>query len=137
MQSIAAATTSPADRDRRCVADAADARQRANGLIEHLRSRASNVDAKRRISDESIAEINDVGLFRISAPRMFGGSQLGISPLIETVATIASGCGSTGWVYAVLAGHNWAVGLFPAEAQREVFSDRDALVASIVRLGGT
>ena len=67
---------------------------------------------------------------------MFGGSQLGIAPLIQTVATIASGCGSTGWVYAVLSGHNWAVGLFPVEAQREVFSDPDALVASIVRLGG-
>jgi 3-hydroxy-9,10-secoandrosta-1,3,5(10)-triene-9,17-dione monooxygenase len=131
-----APTASTADRNARSVADLAEALAKAGGLIERLRARAADVDTKRRISDESIAEINDAGLFRISAPRMFGGSQLGILPLIRTVATIASGCGSTGWVYAVLSGHNWAVGLFPIEAQREVFSDPHALVASIVRAGG-
>ena len=136
MASGAAVLPSPAEDPRRLVAGLEDALERANGLVERLRARAADVDAKRLISDESIAEINDTGLFRISAPRMFGGSQLGISPLIQTVATIASGCGSTGWVYAVLSGHNWAVGLFPIEAQREVFSNPDALVASIVRLGG-
>jgi alkylation response protein AidB-like acyl-CoA dehydrogenase len=134
--SLAAVSSSPAAGNGRSVAGLAQALERANDLVERLRARAADVDAKRRIPDESIAEINDAGLFRISAPRMFGGSQLGISPLIQTVATIASGCGSTGWVYAVLSGHNWAVGLFPVEAQREVFSDPDALVASIVRLGG-
>jgi alkylation response protein AidB-like acyl-CoA dehydrogenase len=120
----------------RILSGAADAVGRARELVERLRARAAKVDAERRIADETIAEINATGLFRISAPRMFGGSQLGIAPLVETVAVIASGCGSTGWVYAVLAGHNWAVGLFPAEAQREIYSDPDALVASIVRLGG-
>jgi 3-hydroxy-9,10-secoandrosta-1,3,5(10)-triene-9,17-dione monooxygenase len=134
--SLAAVSSSPAAGNGRSVAGLAQALERANDLVERLRARAADVDAKRRIPDESIAEINHTGLFRISAPRMFGGSQLGISPLIQTVATIASGCGSTGWVYAVLSGHNWAVGLFPVEAQREVFSDPDALVASIVRLGG-
>jgi alkylation response protein AidB-like acyl-CoA dehydrogenase len=134
--SIAAVSPSPAAANIHSVAGLAQALDRANGLVERLRGRAADVDAKRRIPDESIAEINDTGLFRISAPRMFGGSQLGISPLIQTVAAIAKGCGSTGWVYAVLSGHNWAVGLFPIDAQREVLSDPDALVASIVRLGG-
>ncbi len=119
------------------LANAAEALAKARGLVAGLRSRAAKVDAERHIPDESIADINATGLFRISAPRVFGGSQLGIAPLIESVAAIASGCGSTGWVYAVLSGHNWAVGLFPVEAQRDVFSDADALVASIVRLGGT
>jgi 3-hydroxy-9,10-secoandrosta-1,3,5(10)-triene-9,17-dione monooxygenase len=122
--------------DTRRVLSGADAVGRARGLVERLRARAAKADAERRIADETIAEINAAGLFRIQAPRMFGGSQLGIGPLIETVAVIASGCGSTGWVYAVLSGHNWIVSLFPVEAQREVFGDPDALVASIVRLGG-
>lgn len=116
--------------------DASEAVRRAESLIDRLRSRAEAVDAQRVVSDESIADINDADLFRISAPLAFGGSQLGIAPLIRTVAAIAAGCGSTGWVYAVLTGHNWMVSLFPAEAQQEVFSDPDALVASVVRLGG-
>jgi alkylation response protein AidB-like acyl-CoA dehydrogenase len=133
----AATVSSANERERRPVlANAAEAEAKARALVAHLRKRAAQVDAERRIPGETIAEINATGLFRISAPRTFGGSQLGIGALIRSVAAIASGCGSTGWVYAVLAGHNWAVGLFPAEAQREVFSDPDALVASIVRLGG-
>jgi alkylation response protein AidB-like acyl-CoA dehydrogenase len=136
MASGAAATSSSVDNNGRVLAGLPDALAKANGLVERLRARAAEVDTKRHIPDASIAEINDTGLFRISAPRMFGGSQLGIAPLVRAVATIASGCGSTGWVYAVLSGHNWAVGLFPDEAQREVYSDPDALVASIVRLGG-
>src|SRR5262245_11927547 len=132
----AAATSSSLDNNTRRLANLPEALAKANGLVERLRARAADVDAKRHIPDASIAEINDTGLFRISAPRMFGGSQLGIAPLVRAVAAIASGCGSTGWVYAVLSGHNWAVGLFPVEAQREVYSDPDALIASIVRLGG-
>jgi alkylation response protein AidB-like acyl-CoA dehydrogenase len=131
----AAATSPPADNTRQ-FSGLPEALNKANSLVERLRARAADVDAKRHIPDASIAEINDTGLFRISAPRMFGGSQLGIAPLVRAVAAVASGCGSTGWVYAVLSGHNWLVGLFPVEAQREVFSDPDALVASIVRLGG-
>jgi len=118
------------------IVDAADARARAGELVGRLRARAAKVDAERHIPPESIAEIAAAGLFRIQAPRAFGGSQLGIAALTEAVAAIASGCGSTGWVYAVLAGHNWLVSLFPEEAQREVFSDPSSLVASIVRLGG-
>jgi 3-hydroxy-9,10-secoandrosta-1,3,5(10)-triene-9,17-dione monooxygenase len=136
MTSTALAPEIRGNDERPVLSGAADAVGRARGLVERLRACAAKVDAERRIADETIAEINATGLFRISAPRVFGGSQLGIAPLVQTVAVIASGCGSTGWVYAVLAGHNWAVGLFPAEAQREVFTDPDALVASIVRLGG-
>lgn len=136
MPAMPATTASSTATGRRPALDAVQARTRARELVARLRSRAAKVDAERHISEESIAEISAAGLFRISAPRAFGGSQLGIAPLMETVATIASGCGSTGWVYAVLSGHNWAVGLFPEEAQREVFSQPDALVASIVRLGG-
>lgn len=126
----------PCQSERLPFASAAEALESANGLVEKLRSRAGDVDANRRISDQTIADLSESGLFRVSAPRMFGGSQLGISPLVQCVATIASGCGSTGWVYGVLSGHNWAVALFPEEAQREVFSNCNSLVASVVRLGG-
>ncbi|MGD2167638.1 MAG: acyl-CoA dehydrogenase family protein, partial [Gammaproteobacteria bacterium] len=61
-------------------------------------------------------------------------SQLGISTFVETTAEIASGCGSSGWVYGVLAGHNWTLSLLPVEAQQEVFSDPNALVASVIHL---
>lgn len=118
------------------ILNRAEALSRASTLLPALRARAATADRDRRVADENIAAITGAGLFRLMAPREFGGSQLGLASLIEVTAELASGCGSTGWIYAVLAGHNWLLGLFPTETQREVFEDPDALVASVVRLGG-
>jgi alkylation response protein AidB-like acyl-CoA dehydrogenase len=113
-----------------------DALQQARSLVPQLRARAKQTEAERRIPNESIEALRSAGLFGIMVPKIFGGSQLGVAALVETVAEIASGCGSTGWVYGVMAGHAWMLSLFPPEAQREVFPDADALIASVVRLGG-
>jgi 3-hydroxy-9,10-secoandrosta-1,3,5(10)-triene-9,17-dione monooxygenase len=114
----------------------ADAVARARELTPLLRAGADAADANRDVAAETIAAVSASGLFRVMAPRAFGGSQLGLATLIEVAAELASGCGSTGWLYAVLGGHNWLASLFPLETQREIFSDPDALVASVVRLGG-
>lgn len=118
----------------RVYADRAAAVAQARTLVPALRARAAQADKDREVSKQSIAELREAGLFRLMAPKEFGGSQLGIAALVDVVAEIASGCASTGWVYGVLAGHNWILSLFPEEAQREVFGDPDSLVASIVHL---
>jgi alkylation response protein AidB-like acyl-CoA dehydrogenase len=106
----------------------------ARSLVPALRRRAAEAETRRMISEETIADLRSNGLFHLCAPRAFGGSQLGIATFVETVAEISAACGSSGWVYAVLAGHNWTVSLLPVEAQQEVFSDPDALVASVIHL---
>jgi 3-hydroxy-9,10-secoandrosta-1,3,5(10)-triene-9,17-dione monooxygenase len=108
----------------------------AQALVPQLRTRARQADNDRKVPAENIAALKASGLIRLTAPKAFGGSQLGLGALFEAVAEVGSGCGSTGWVYGVFAGHNWMLSLFPVEAQREIFGDPDALVASVVRLGG-
>jgi alkylation response protein AidB-like acyl-CoA dehydrogenase len=120
----------------RIIESRAEALRRARALVPVFRARAGAADTERRVSEDNVDALLTAGLFRIMAPKLFGGSQLGLAALVETVAEIASGCGSTGWIYGVLAGHNWMVSLFPVAAQREVFGDEDSLVASVVRLGG-
>jgi alkylation response protein AidB-like acyl-CoA dehydrogenase len=120
----------------RIIESRAEALRRARALVPIFLARARNADKDRRVSEDNIEALVTAGLIRIMAPKCFGGSQLGLTALVETVAEIASGCGSTGWIYGVLAGHNWMLSLFPIEAQREVFADCNSLVASIVRLGG-
>lgn len=74
------------------------------------------------------------GLFGVAIAREFGGSALGFATLVEVTAELAQACGSTGWVYGVLAGHSWLLNLFPEQAQREVHSDAGALAATVFRL---
>ncbi|RDK08240.1 acyl-CoA dehydrogenase family protein [Cupriavidus lacunae] len=115
--------------------DAAIAAARA--LHEKIRGRADRTESERIVSAETIRDLMDAGLFGVVTPRMFGGSELGFATLVDVTAEIASACGSTGWVYGVLAGHSWMLNLFPLQVQREVMSADRVLTATVFRLGGT
>lgn len=115
--------------------DAAIAAARA--LHDKIRARADRTESERIVSAETIRDLMDAGLFGVVTPRMFGGSELGFATLVDVTAEIASACGSTGWVYGVLAGHSWMLNLFPLQAQREVMSADRVLTATVFRLGGT
>jgi alkylation response protein AidB-like acyl-CoA dehydrogenase len=110
---------------------------RARSLQDAIRSRATRTEAERIVPAETIAELRESGLFGIVTPKLFGGSELGFATLVEVTAELASACGSTGWVYGVLAGHSWMLNLFPLDAQRDVMGDERALTATVFRLGGT
>jgi alkylation response protein AidB-like acyl-CoA dehydrogenase len=111
--------------------------ERARALAPLLRAHAADVDRQRQIPQASIDAILEAGLFGVLKPRAFGGDELGIAALVEVTAEIAASCGSTGWVYGVLAGHGWLLNLFPRQAQEEIFADARALTATVFRLGGT
>lgn len=130
------ATTALKASVRPLILDSADALARARSLLPAIAARAASVDEGRRVPDDTIAEIKQTGLFNLVTPRSLGGSELGFADLVRVTAEIAAVCGSTGWVYGVLAGHSWLLNLFPAQAQQEVFSNADALIATVFRLGG-
>lgn len=111
----------------------AKAREIAPAIVE----RAAKTDTDRIVPAETITEIMDAGLFGLITPKLFGGSEIGFSSVVEVTAEFAAACGSTGWVFGVLAGHSWILNLFPEQAQRDVFANARALTATVFRLGGT
>jgi 3-hydroxy-9,10-secoandrosta-1,3,5(10)-triene-9,17-dione monooxygenase len=115
------------------VTSAADALAAARSLGPALRERAAQCDALRALPEDTIEDMQRSGLFQLMVPRKFGGAGLGFTELVSTGAEIAAACGSSGWVYCVLAGHNWCVALFPEQAQAEIFASPRTLTASILR----
>jgi 3-hydroxy-9,10-secoandrosta-1,3,5(10)-triene-9,17-dione monooxygenase len=104
---------------------------RAEALIPVLRERAARAEELRRLPDETIADLHKSGLFRVLQPKRVGGSELPFRHLVELVATIARGDGSTAWVLANLAAHHWLLGMWPKEAQDEIWgASPDALIGS-------
>ena len=104
---------------------------RAEALIPVLRERAPRAEELRRLPDETIADLHRSGLFRVLQPKRVGGSELPFRTLVELVATISRGDGSTGWVLANLAAHHWLFGMWPKEAQDEVWGrSPDDLIGS-------
>jgi 3-hydroxy-9,10-secoandrosta-1,3,5(10)-triene-9,17-dione monooxygenase len=107
----------------------------ARAMLPRLRARAKQVDADRMVPAETVRELMDSGLFGVLTPRCFGGSDLGLATLVDVTVEIASACGSSGWVYGVLAGHSWLVNLFPIAAQEEILGNH-ALAATVFRFAG-
>jgi resorcinol 4-hydroxylase (FADH2) len=109
--------------------DVADLLARARAIAELARERAQQTEADRRVADEMIERIRQADLFRVMQPRVYEGFEYGFDVFAQIVAAIAAGCGSTGWVYALLASHQWLIACFPKAAQDEVWKDRAALAA--------
>ena len=85
---------------------------RARALRPVLRERQETAERNRRISDETIADIRDAGLFRSLQPSYHGGLEVALDDALRVIMEIAAGCGSTGWVFAVMAMHQWMIGMF-------------------------
>ncbi len=90
-------------------------------LLPTLRERAQETEDARVISSDSIKSLEGTGLFRLLQPAAFGGFEADPLTFYAAIRLIASACGSTGWVSAVLGVHPWHVGLFPPQAQQEVW----------------
>src|SRR6516162_2208772 len=102
---------------------------RARAIAALARERAQQTEADRRVGDDMIERMRQADLLRIMQPRSYGGLEHGFDVFAQVVAAIARGCGSTGWVYALLASHQWLIACFAKEAQDDVWRDRSALVA--------
>jgi alkylation response protein AidB-like acyl-CoA dehydrogenase len=102
---------------------------RARAIAELARARAQQTEADRRVGEDMIERMREADLFRIMQPQAYGGFEYRFDIFSEIVAVIASGCGSTGWVYSLLASHQWLIACFPRAAQDEVWQNRAALAA--------
>lgn len=104
--------------------------ERARALIPVLRARAAQCTAERRVPAESISEMQAAGFFRILQPHRWGGFEMEPNVFFDVQKLLAEGCMSTGWVFGVVGGHPYEIGLFPERAQEEVWGEDDATLVS-------
>jgi 3-hydroxy-9,10-secoandrosta-1,3,5(10)-triene-9,17-dione monooxygenase len=106
--------------------------RRAESLRPLLAKNAPESDRNRRASEENIQAIADAGLFKLMVPGRYGGFEGTIRSHLETSAALAEACGGTAWVTALINGCAWFIGLFPKQAQDDVFgANPDARVAGV------
>jgi alkylation response protein AidB-like acyl-CoA dehydrogenase len=110
---------------------------RAAALVPMLRERAEAAEAARRVSPETFDALADAGVFRMCVPGRFGGQEASFQTQCDVLAEIARGCPSTSWVATILSAMGWLAGVFPDEAQEEVFASRDARISGVFSPTGT
>ena len=109
----------------------------ARNLIPQLKDRQEQTEREGVVPRESIGALLDAGLFKALQPVRHGGFECDFDDFIRIVFEVASGCGSTGWVYSVMSIQQWMAGLYGAQAQDDIWgSDARTLIAGSHRPSG-
>jgi 3-hydroxy-9,10-secoandrosta-1,3,5(10)-triene-9,17-dione monooxygenase len=115
---------------------------RAAAMRDTLRARQAECETQGRLPDATNREYVDAGFFRVLQPRRFGGFELGLETFLRIAIELSRGCPSSGWVFALTAGHAHTVTMWPEQGQIELFGDGDFrcplsnLPAAAVRVDG-
>lgn len=96
---------------------------RIKELLPAIAERAQETEDLRRIHPDTIKDLEDSGFFRLCQPAQWGGYEADMETFYTAVKTIATACGSTGWVASILGIHNWHLALFPQQAQEDVWGE--------------
>ncbi len=104
--------------------------ERARAMIPALRERARKATSGAKVPDETIAEMQEAGFFRVLQPRRWGGYEMHPNVFYDIQKLLAEGCMSTGWVYGVLGCHPFELALFPNQAQVDVWGEDDSVLVS-------
>jgi len=105
--------------------------RKAEALLPKLKERAPKCEQLRRLPDETLRDFHDAQLFRIHQPKRVGGAEFEFAAVVTYGALFASACASTSWNWVNFAAHHMMLGMFPPQAQDEIWGkSRDALIAS-------
>jgi 3-hydroxy-9,10-secoandrosta-1,3,5(10)-triene-9,17-dione monooxygenase len=119
-----------ADVDRPSPAEMLD---RAESLVPVLKERALETEKLGKIHPNTIQDLHTSGLFRVNQPARVGGGDYDYRLMMEITSILGKGCGSTAWVYINLACHHWMLGMWPEQAQDQLWDENiDVLIASSV-----
>jgi len=94
---------------------------RGHALIPDFADRAPQCETDCRVSDEMVERFRQTGLHKALLPVAYGGYEMGFSALLETGFSIGKVCASSAWVCGLYMAHSWFGGLFPKQAQDEMW----------------
>ena len=90
-------------------------------LLPVIRERALSTERARGIPVETVEALRQTGLYKLVQPATYGGYEYDFVLLAELIMEMGRACASTAWVCGLLSGHQWLVGLFPPQAQKDIW----------------
>jgi alkylation response protein AidB-like acyl-CoA dehydrogenase len=107
--------------------------ERIADLHELLKRNAAQGEADRRVTQESIDALTAAGAFKVAVPRRYGGYETSMRTMLDVSAAVAEADGGTSWVVTLINVCAWLTGLFPEQAQDDVFAGHpDAMVSGVL-----
>ena len=95
--------------------------EKARQIRDEVAKVALETEERGNLSEDIVKKLCEAGFFSAMTPSEFGGQEMPLDVVFDICDYIAQGCVSTAWVTCLVSIHNWMVGLFPLEGQKEVF----------------
>lgn len=112
---------------------AAELVDRIRALHPLISGNAAQGEQDRRVPDETVDALAAAGVFRVSQPRRYGGSEAGVRAMLEVSAAVGEADGGAAWITALMNVNSWVLGLFPEAAQDDVWrDDPDARLSGVL-----
>lgn len=98
-----------------------------------LTKNAAQGEQDRRVVEESIAALTEAGIFKIAQPKRYGGYETSMRTILDVCSAVGEADGGTAWVTTLLTVGAWQLGLFPQQAQDDVWKDHpDARISGVI-----
>lgn len=105
--------------------------RQAASLVPTLRAGAAAAEQARRLPQDVFDALAAADVFRMTAPRRFGGFEADFITQCEVLAEVGRGSPSASWVATILSAMSWLASGFPDETQAEIFSTRDPRISGV------
>lgn len=104
---------------------------RAAALVPMLRAGAAAAETARRLPPETFDALSAADVFRMTAPKRFGGHEADFVTQCEVLAEIARGCPSASWIATIFSAMSWLVAAFPDQTQEEILGSKDPRISGV------
>lgn len=105
-------------------------------LAPIIREHADSIDRERCLPKPLVRGLVDSGVFRLLVPRSLGGDEVEPMMACRVFEEVAILDGAVGWCAMIGATGGYFGGLLPAAGAREIFADRDVVLAGTFRPTG-
>lgn len=92
-----------------------------HALAPQIAARSAEIAAERNIPDDIVATLRGMGLFRLFAPRHYGGMELDFPAALDALRTLARIDGAVGWTTMIGAGAALIAPLLPRPTLDEIY----------------
>lgn len=88
-----------------------------------LRERAAQTRDDRKVVQDTVDELQELGFFLALQPERWGGYEMDPKDFFKLSVALSEGCMSTAWACGIIAVHAFQLALMPDAAQKDVWGD--------------
>lgn len=110
---------------------------RTRALVPQLRETGEATERARRVLPATFDALSSAGVFRMTAPKKWGGDELDFWTQCQVLAEVARACPSSSWVATIFSAMSWLAGMYSDEAQAEIFASGDPRISGVFSPTGT